>query len=226
MRSEPRRGAKTPSSSCSSKSRSTGKRRLGVGFSLGFEVLEARPGYAALRARGHDIDRFAAHEAGGHRWQRVPPTEKRGRVHTSTITVAVLDGTGAEAPRVDPADVDVRTTGSSGAGGQHVNKRDSAVVMTHRPTGLRVRIEGRSQTRNRELAMQVLEQRLRDRDRARRDDARNAQRKSHVGSGMRGDKRRTIAVQRDSAIDHRTGRETSVQRYRRGFLHELWPPER
>ena len=176
----------------------------------------------ALRATGRDVERLAQHEAGGHRWQRVPPTEKRGRVHTSTITVAVLPiGDGGDTG-LNPGEVEIRTTGAGGAGGQHVNKRDSAVIATHRPTGLRVRIEGRSQHRNREIALQVLEGRLRDQARSRSRAARNNRRREHVGSGMRGDKRRTVAVQRDEVVDHVTGRTLSVRRYLRGGLDELW----
>ncbi|MBX2804281.1 MAG: PCRF domain-containing protein [Myxococcales bacterium] len=175
-----------------------------------------------MRATGSDVARFAQHETGGHRWQRVPPTEKRGRVHTSTVTVTVLPEARETHDVLDPRDVEIRTTGSGGAGGQHVNKRDTAVIATHLPTGTTVRIEGRSRHRNQQDALAVLAARLRLRAEERQHADRNALRRSHVGSGMRGDKRRTVALQRDTATDHGTGRTIRAKHYLRGGLDELW----
>lgn len=156
-------------------------------------------------------------ETGGHRWQRVPPTEKRGRVQTSTVTVAVLE----EPPRSDvtirPDDVDIETMRGSGAGGQHRNKTDSAVRARHRPTGIEVRCESeRSQHMNRELALRVLAARVRERELSATVDARAADRRRQVGSGMRGDKRRTIRVQDDHVADHVDGRTWKFKEYARG----------
>jgi peptide chain release factor 1 len=169
-----------------------------------------------LCVTGRGAAALFAGEPGGHRWQRVPPTEKRGRVQTSTVTVAVL----ATPARVDLAireeDVDVETMRGSGAGGQHRNKTDSAVRARHRPTGIEVRCESeRSQHRNRELALQVLAARVVDRDRAASDGARAADRRRQVGSGMRADKRRTIRVQDDQVTDH-DGRTWRFKAYARG----------
>ena len=143
-----------PSSSCSSKSRSTCGSVAGGFFSA--EIVEERPGFVSLVIAGRGAAELLSGEPGGHRWQRVPATERRGRVHTSTITIAVL----AEPPNVDAAlrlvDVDVETMRGSGAGGQHCNKTDSAVRARHRPTGIEVRCESeRSQYRNRELRESV-----------------------------------------------------------------------
>jgi len=164
------------------------------------------PGAAAL---------FAG-EVGGHRWQRVPPTEKRGRVHSSTVTVAVL-------PEVEPAALDVRaddlvwtTCKSSGAGGQHVQKNDTAVQLTHRPSGLRVRCEGRSQHRNRVAALAILRARLAEADTRARHAHRARLRRSQVGSGQRGDKRRTVRCQDGVVVDHVTGRSWRLRDYLRG----------
>lgn len=176
----------------------------------------------ALLARGADVARLARNEAGGHRWQRVPPNEKRGRVHTSTVTVAVLPVPDQPGVQLTAGDVEVRTTGAGGAGGQHVNKRDTAVVATHRATGTRVRIEGRSQHLNREAALEILRARLEEVAREQQRGRQNRLRQTHVGSGMRGDKRRTVAVQRDTVVDHENARDTTVKRYLRGYLEDLW----
>lgn len=158
-----------------------------------------------------------AGERGGHRWQRVPETERRGRVHTSTITVAVLEAPASVDLSIQLGDVDVETMRGSGAGGQHRNKTDSAVRARHRPTGIEVRCESeRSQYQNRELALQVLAARVADQDRAQRAAERAADRRGQVGSGMRGDKRRTIRVQDDQVTDHVDGRVWRFKAYARG----------
>lgn len=158
-----------------------------------------------------------AGEPGGHRWQRVPETEKRGRVHTSTITVAVLEEPRHAELTIRPDDVDVETMRGSGAGGQHRNKTDSAVRARHRPTGIEVRCESeRSQHRNRELAMRVLAARVAELSRSAVQGERSADRRRQVGSGMRGDKRRTIRVQDGQVNDHVDGRSWQFKLYARG----------
>ena len=171
-----------------------------------------------LRASGRGAREVFADEAGGHRWQRVPPNEKRGRVHTSTVTVAVLDEPSEiELPRIDPADLDISTCRASGSGGQHLQKTDSAVQIRHIPTGIIVRCETeRSQSYNKATALAIMRARLHER-RLRDSHARRADdRRRQIGSGQRGDKRRTIAVQRDSVIDHVTGRAWRFADYERG----------
>ena len=157
-----------------------------------------------------------AGEPGGHRWQRVPPTEKRGRVQTSTITVAVLEEPRQIDLTIRPEDVDVETMRGSGAGGQHRNKTDSAVRARHRPTGIEVRCEAeRSQHANRDLAMRVLAARVLEQQQNAQDGARAADRRRQVGSGERGDKRRTIRTQDDHVID-RDGRTWLFKAYAQG----------
>lgn len=158
-----------------------------------------------------------ADEPGGHRWQRVPPTEKRGRVQTSTVTVAVMPAaTDAQVSSRD-ADFEWQATRGSGAGGQHRNKTSSAVILRHVPSGTAVRCESeRSQSQNRRTAMSLLLRKLEERRGAASASAEASSRKRQVGSGQRGDKRRTVAVQRDEVVDHMTGRRWSFRDYARG----------
>jgi len=186
------------------------------------EILDERPGFLLFRCTGSGSEGLFRQEAGGMRWQRIPPTEKRGRVHTSTVTVAVLEEPEPSALYIDPKDLDETFTRGSGAGGQHRNVTASAVVLVHKPTGIRVRINGgRSQHINRQTALAVLRARLLERQTGAEQQQQNRQRKQQVGSGMRGDKIRTIQVRRGKVTDHRTGKTMPLHRYLKGYLEEL-----
>ena len=179
--------------------------------------MEDRPGIAVLCISGRGAAALFAGEAGGHRWQRIPPTEKRGRVQTSTITIATLQEPRQIELTIRPDDVDIECMRGSGAGGQHRNVTDSAVRARHRPTGLEVRCESeRSQHLNKALAMRVLAARVADQNRAAADGARAADRRQQIGAGMRGQKRRTIRVQDDQVNDHVDGRTWRFKAYARG----------
>lgn len=163
------------------------------------------------------MERAFAAEPGGHRWQRVPPTEKRGRVHTSTITVAVLREPAESEVRLEERDLEWSTCRGSGAGGQHRNVTDSAVQVKHLPTGLLVRCESeRSQHQNRATALALLRARLLAAEQAAADGERAEARRRQVGSGQRGDKVRTIRTQDGIVTDHQTGKKVPFREYVRG----------
>jgi len=179
--------------------------------------MDERSGLVVLRVEGRGAIELFAHEAGGHRWQRVPPTERKGRVHSSTITVAVLPAPRETELVIHERELEWSTCRASGSGGQHLQKTDSAVQLRHVPTGLIVKTQiARSQHQNREVALATMRARLAAlaRDGAARERA--SARRQQVGSGMRGDKRRTIRVQDDSVVDHATGRSWRFKDYERG----------
>jgi peptide chain release factor 1 len=166
---------------------------------------------------GKGVDKVFEHEAGGHRWQAISPTDKKGRVHTSTITVAVLQEPREHELVLYEQDLEIETMRGSGAGGQHRNKTDSAVRITHTPTGVIVRCESeRSQSLNKETAMAVLRARILETRDSAAGEARSSERRSQVGSGQRGDKVRSIDVPEDRVTCHITGRRWRYRDYCRG----------
>ena len=145
-------------------------------------------------------------ESGVHRVQRVPETESGGRIHTSTVTVAVLPEVDEVDFALNPADIEMQVFRSSGAGGQHVNKTSSAVRLIHKPTGTVVECQQeRSQFQNRDRAMQILRSRLYEEKVREQADAVTSQRRSQVGTGMRNERIRTYNFPQGRLTDHRVG---------------------
>ncbi|MES2996800.1 MAG: peptide chain release factor 1 [Verrucomicrobiota bacterium] len=159
-----------------------------------------------LKITGGEVFRFMKYESGVHRVQRIPATETQGRVHTSTITVAVL-------PEAEEVDVEIRQEDlrievcrAGGAGGQHVNRTESAVQIFHLPTGIYVRCEdGRSQIKNKEMAMQILRSKLYERKLRDQQEAYSNHRRALIGSGDRSEKIRTYNFPQSRVTDHRIG---------------------
>ena len=158
-----------------------------------------------LRIEGDNVYGALKFESGGPRVQRVPATETQGRIHTSACTVAVLaEPDEQEAIKINPADLRIDTYRASGAGGQHINKTDSAVRITHLPTGIVAECQdGRSQHSNKAQALKVLTARIQEKDRSERAAKDAAERKSLIGSGDRSDRIRTYNYPQGRFTDHR-----------------------
>lgn len=180
-----------------------------------------------LRLSGPGVLSLIDTEPGGHRWQRVPPNEKRGRVHTSTVTVVVaraedlglVDDGDADVQGLDPRDVRIETYKGTGPGGQHRNKTESCARAVHVPTGLEARSESeRSQHQNKQYALAALAARVKQAQRAALQAAHADVRRRQAGSGQRGDKVRTVRAQDGIVTCERSGKKHRLKDYLRGDL--------
>ena len=182
--------------------------------SLGYkvEVMESSEseagGYALISfmVKGLDAYRHFKFESGAHRVQRVPKTETQGRVHTSTATVIVFPDVEDEDVEINEADLEIETHRASGAGGQHINKTDSAVRIVHKPTGITVNCQdGRNQLANKETAMRIIKARVYDYYKQKKEEEEGAIRRSKIGTGDRSEKIRTYNYPQNRVSDHRIG---------------------
>ncbi len=173
--------------------------------------------------RGVNVNKYIKYESGVHRVQRVPVTEASGRIHTSTVTVAVLQEVEDVEVDVNPKDIRIDTYRSSGAGGQHVNRTESAIRITHLPTGIVVTCQDeKSQHKNKEKALKVLNSRLYEFEKTKQDDDIANARKSQVGSGERSEKIRTYNFPQNRVTDHRiSGKNFTIESVLDGNLDEM-----
>lgn len=176
------------------------------------EVLEASEtvsgGYTLISflVKGEQVYRYLKFESGAHRVQRVPKTETQGRVHTSTATVLALAEAQEEDIEINQDDLTIDTHRASGAGGQHVNKTDSAVRVTHVPTGISVNVqEGRSQHQNRDMAMKIIRARVYEYYQEKLEQEKGEERRTKIGRGSRSEKIRTYNYPQNRLTDHRIG---------------------
>lgn len=159
---------------------------------------------AQFEIKGQDVYKLLQYETGVHRVQRVPDTEKAGRIHTSTASVAILPIYKRTKIEINPSDVEIETSRSGGAGGQNVNKVETAVRLIHKPTGIDVRCQSeRSQAQNKEKAFVLLASKLQQMQDEREARERDADRKQQVGTGDRSEKIRTYNFPQDRVTDHR-----------------------
>lgn len=188
---------------------------------LDYKILEENGNYISIWISGNNTIKIFGEESGNHKWVRVPPTEKKGRVHTSSITVAIIEVNDYKDVEIQPNEISIETTRGSGKGGQHRNTTDSCVIMTHIATDIKVVRDGRDQHKNKADAFKELNKRVNTFYRTGDEEAETEERRDQIGVGARGDKRRTYRVKDAIVIDHITNKTASLKDILRGKIELL-----
>jgi len=170
---------------------------------------------------GAGVKKFFSNEVGGHTFSRIPPTESKGRVHTSSVTVAVMEPGQQNKIELKDSDIRIETTRGTGNGGQHKNTTDSCVIVTHLPTGIKARRDGRDQHKNKDEALKELTKRVQDLHDSEKYQKETDNRRNQIGSGSRGEKRRTYTFKSDLIVDHISGKRASLKQVFKGNLKLL-----
>ena len=185
------------------------------------KIIEDNDALIIIWITGVNAKNTFINEQGGHRWQRVPPTEKKGRVHTSSITVAIMEENDYKEVELYSNEYRLETTRGTGNGGQHKNTTDSCVVVTHIATSIKVVRDGRNQHKNKEDALKELTKRVNDYYRTGHLEESVEERRDQIGKGDRSDKRRTYRVKDSIVIDHITNKTASLKDVLRGKIDLL-----
>lgn len=192
---------------------------MDAGTAFELSIIDKQFGFIRLLVEGNNIKKIFQNEIGGHQWHRIPPTESKGRVHTSMVTISVIDFTEDIKFEIDEKDLDWSTTRGSGKGGQNRNKVETVAVVKHKPSGISVRCEvERSQWKNKQLALKILQNKLKNIQEKRQRDELSSLKKEHHGSGERSDKIKTYVVKRNEIINHKTGNKSDLSDWYKGKI--------
>jgi len=192
----------------------------GGGFSC--DPLDLKEGFAVLRFEGRGAQAAFVPEAGGHRVQRIPPTERKGRVHSSTVIVAVLEVPVVTAVLLEDRDIKIEAYTGGGPGGQHRNRTATNIRIKHLPTGIEACANTKSHHQNRRLALELLRSRLSEHYAQAVDSERNQNRRLQQGSGNRASQKvRTVAYQRGEVVNHLNGKRIKIRDFENGEIDRL-----